>query len=98
MPHLLIRIKVSDYDKWKSSYDKGPAKAHRIATNSTGGHIFRDAEDNNKVTVLFEWGSMEDLQKYLGLMGTPETQRVVQEAGIIGPPEAVYIFGEAESV
>ncbi len=94
MATLMLRVKVSDFDKWKAAFDAG-ADAHRIARGSKGGKIFRDAQDPNMVSVILHWDSMANLQGFLEFMQSPEMQKIMAEGAVVGPPEAVYVFGDA---
>lgn len=94
MPYVLIRHKVEDYAKWKVGFDADADT--RKAGGSTGGHVFRDHDDPNMVSILLEMKDMASLQQMMQRMESDEMKKVMQEAGVLGPPEAVYVFGEAE--
>ena len=94
MPHVFIRQNIEDYTKWKAGFDKDSDV--RQAGGSTGAQVFRDADGSNTVSILIEFKDMESLQTLMGRMQTPEMQKLMAEAGVIGPPEVLYIFGDVE--
>ena len=52
MPHLLVRHKVSDFSKWKSSYD-----AHSPARKEAGlqeEHLLRNMDNPNEVILCLK--------------------------------------------
>ena len=93
MAALMIRIKVSDFDEWKAAYDAG-ADDHRVSRGSRGGKIFRDAEDPNMVSIVLHWDNMANLNGFLEFMQPPEMQKIMEEGAVVGPPEAIYVFGD----
>ena len=91
MPYLLLRHKVTDYEKWKSAFD-----AHcvtRQANGSRGGQLFRNASDPNEVVMLFEW----DLEQARQFSQSEELRAKMQEAGVLGPPD-FYFLEEIEQL
>ena len=78
MPYLLVRHKVTDYDKWKSAFD-----AHsltRQANGSRGGQLFRNASDPNEVIMLLEWDVLETARQFVQ---SEELREVMQRAGVV---------------
>jgi len=94
MPYAFIRQNVEDYTKWKAGFDNDIDV--RQAGGSIGAHVFRDADDANTVSVLVKFKDEESLQALMARMQTPEMQELMTEAGVILPPEAVYVFGGVE--
>lgn len=92
MPYLLLRHKVTDYDKWKSAFD-----AHsltRQANGSRGGQLFRNASDPNEVIMLLEWDVLETARQFVQ---SEELREVMQQAGVIGDP-TIYFLKDGEQV
>ncbi len=94
MPYAFIRQKIGDYAKWKNGFDNDSNA--RQAAGSIGSQIFRDADGSNTVSVLIKFKDMESLQALKDRMQTPEMQKLMADAGVIGAPEALYIFDGVE--
>jgi quinol monooxygenase YgiN len=94
MPYVFIRQKIGDYAKWKAGFDNDSDS--RKAGGSIGSQIFRDADGSNSVSILMKFKDMESLQAMKDRMQTPEMQKLMADAGVIGAPEALYIFDGVE--
>ena len=92
MPYIFVRQKIQDYTKWKAGFD-GDTQT-RQAGGAVGAQVFRDAEDPNVVSILVEMKDMASIQTMMQRLQTPEMQKLMAEAGVMGPPEALFIFGE----
>ncbi|MDD1742286.1 MAG: hypothetical protein LUQ47_03025 [Methanotrichaceae archaeon] len=92
MSHLLVRVRVEDYAKWKPVFDQ--ASAIRKAIGSKGGVLFRDADGSNEITILYEWDSLENAHKFAQ---SEDVRKVMQMAGVIGKPD-FYFLDEVEHV
>ena len=53
--------------------------------------IYRDANDPNKLTLIFKWDLLENAQKYAL---SPELKAAMEKAGVEGPPN-IYFLNEA---
>jgi heme-degrading monooxygenase HmoA len=92
MPYLLVRQKVTDYEKWKSAFD-----AHsltRQANGSRGGQLFRNASDPNELVVLLEWDVLERARQFAQ---SEELHEVMQRAGVVDHP-AISFLKDGEQV
>ena len=92
MPYLLVRHKVTDYEKWKSAFD-----AHSVtrqANGSRGGQLFRNASDPNEVIMLLEWDVLETARQFVQ---SEELREVMQQAGVIDDP-TIYFLKDGEQV
>jgi hypothetical protein len=94
MPYAFIRQNVEDYTKWKAGFDNDVDV--RQAGGSIGAQVFRDADGSNTVSILIEFKDVESLQAMMERMQTPEMQKLMADAGVMGAPEAVYTFSGAE--
>ncbi len=86
MPYLLVRQKVTDYEKWKSAFD-----AHsltRQANGSRGGQLFRNASDPNELIVLLEWDVLERARQFAQ---SEEWHEVLQRAGGVDHPTISFL-------
>jgi heme-degrading monooxygenase HmoA len=92
MPYLLVRHKVTDYEKWKSAFD-----AHsltRQANGSRGGQLFRNASDPNEVIMLLEWDVLETARQFVQ---SEDLREVMQRAGVVDDP-TIYFLKDGEQV
>lgn len=89
MAYMLVQHEVEDYETWKAVFD---SKADLRRTNGEqSAQIFHDADDPNKLTLLFEWDSLERARTYAR---NPELKAAMQEAGVRGAP-TIYFLNEA---
>lgn len=89
MPYAIqVRLKVKDYAKWKSEFDKEDTIAVRKAGGEKSYQIFRTADDPNTLVLLFEWDSLDNLQKYAQSEGLRE---LMQSSGVIDPGESYFL-------
>jgi quinol monooxygenase YgiN len=80
MPHLLVRQRISDFDRWKEVFDRlGPSRA---AASCRSTAVFRNREDSHEVVVLFEF---DDLARARRHMGSDELRRAWRDAGVPDP-------------
>ncbi len=86
MPYMMVKISVEDFAKWKDSFDR--LGSGRINAGSKGGYVFRNIDDQNQVVVILE---MEDLDRAREFLGSPQAQQAMQEAGVTGPPELLFL-------
>jgi hypothetical protein len=89
MPHILIRHKVADFQKWKPFYD-----AHRPVREKAGLkqiHLGRNVANPNEVVILFEGA---DLERAKAFAGSDDLKRTMQEAGVLGPPDVTFLTAE----
>lgn len=90
MPHLIIRHKIEDYDRWKPVFDEhGPTRAE---FGSTGYQLMRSADDPNELFMLFE---MRDLDRAKELVSSDDLREKMQDAGVAGQPD-FYFLEEVE--
>lgn len=86
MPHLLMQLKIKDFDAWKPVYDEHDAE--RVAHGQLSARVFQSADDPNSVVILQEWKDAEGFQKFY----TSDTFReAVQRAGVMGPPDRLVL-------
>lgn len=90
MSSMLIRHKIKDYDAWKPVYDSDAE--NRKAHGSKGGRLYRNANDPNEIVAVFEFGDLEEAQKFAG---SSELREKMQQAGVVDHPD-VYFLDEVE--
>lgn len=89
MANVLVKIRVENYDKWKSMFDK--FVDDRKSKGSKGVTIFRDAEDPNLVIILLKWDELNSARKFY----EPQiSKKIPQKGGVI--EEEIYFLNEIE--
>jgi heme-degrading monooxygenase HmoA len=91
MPHMLVRAKYEDYDRFRSVFDERAST--RKDHGSLGARVFRNASDPAEVVVLLEWS---DLAKAREFSQSDTLREGMQLAGVMGRPD-VYFLEEAGS-
>jgi heme-degrading monooxygenase HmoA len=92
MQHVLVRLKLEDFNRWKPVFDEFASL--RRASGSKGGRIFQKSDNPNEVVILFEW---DDLAKARRFYQSDELRQGMQRAGVSGPPDVQYL-NEVEKV
>ncbi len=90
MANILAKIRVENYEKWKTLFDKFADE--RKSKGSQGATIFRDAEDPNLVIVLFDWDNPNNAQKF---HESQVNQKIPQKGGVL-EEEEIHILSEVE--
>jgi hypothetical protein len=82
MVYIQVRQTTSNYDMWRPVFDGDDG--YRRSSGATGvSHVFRDVADPNTVTVIVEWDTAENANKFLN---DPHLRETMQKAGVIGAP------------
>ncbi len=89
MAHLMMKITVQDFGKWKPFFDANGER--RKAAGCRGALVLRSAENPNEITVITEWDSLENAKKFAA---TPPPKEVREKAGILSEPQ-MSAFGES---
>ena len=64
MAHLLIRVKVESYAKWRPGFD-GNAEARKEAGAIGDAQVFRSGDDPWEILVLMEWDELERARQFV---------------------------------
>jgi quinol monooxygenase YgiN len=86
MASMLVQHKVKDFAEWKNVYDS--VADLRASNGELSDQIYRDANDPNRLTVIFKWDSMANAQKYAN---SPELKAAMEKAGVDGPPNISFL-------
>jgi hypothetical protein len=79
---FLATTTFEDYDRFKQVFaTKGAEK--RREHGSKGALVFRDANEQDRVWVIFDW----DAEGWQSFVSDPEVPPVMQEAGHKGKPQ-----------
>jgi hypothetical protein len=86
MPFVLVRIRVSDYGKWKQVMEEHVAKRKELG--SKGTRIFRDSEHPDQIVCLTEWG---DFAKAREFMNWGDPGEIAARSSRTGSPEVCFL-------
>jgi len=86
MASILIQHKVKDYTAWKKVFDANAAM--RTAGGELSHQIYRDVNDPNQLTVINNWTSLADAEKFVQ---SPELKTAMAQAGVEGPPHITFL-------
>ncbi|MFQ5623387.1 MAG: putative quinol monooxygenase [Paracoccaceae bacterium] len=81
MPYMLVRHKVVDFVSWKKVFDE--VEPMRKEAGEKSAQLFRDADDPNMITAVFEWDSLDNAHNYAS---SPRLKSAMEKAGVVGPP------------
>jgi hypothetical protein len=79
--NLTIRLKVKDFNAWRTSYN-GHEK-DRAAAGITNGRVFRSPDNPNDVVILQD---VADVSKARTWLTSNEMKSVMEKSGVIGAP------------
>mgnify|MGYP001562318351 CR=1 FL=1 len=88
MVYILAHTKTKDYKEWRSVFNE--MSENRRSNGEKSARVFQSVQDPNDVTILFEWDSAENAQKY---MKSKELQDARERGGAIGDP-VVHILNQ----
>ena len=88
MASMLVQHKVKDFAEWKKVYDS--VADLRASNGELSDKLYRDANDPNRLTLIFKWDSLANAQKYAN---SPELKAAMKKAGVEGPP-SIYFLNE----
>lgn len=86
MIHVLVRHKVSDFNRWKTVFD-----SDLIARKHAGEisfRLFHNADDPHDIFLLSDWESANEARKF---MSSAQLRDRMQQAGVQGTPEVQYL-------
>lgn len=86
MASMLVQHNVKDFAEWKRVYDS--VADLRSSNGELSDHVYRDASDPNKLTVMFKWDSLANAEKY---SQSPELKAAMEKAGVEGPPNVSFL-------
>jgi len=87
MSHLIVRVTVQDFDRWKIVYDSNlPA---RQSAGLKELNLWRNADKSNEVILLFE---VSDIAKAKAYTLSPELKEKLKAGGVIGPADNLFLL------
>ena len=82
---VIVSLKVSDFDQWKTAFD-GHAPAREAAgINATA---YRNLDDDGNAVVI---GTASSKEVFIAFFTTPEMQEIQKAAGVMAPPEVQFL-------
>lgn len=87
---MVVTHEVEDFDRWQAAFDH--ALPTRRAVGEIASYILHNPNDQNVVTVWFEWDTMERAQSWAA---DPALANGMTAAGVISTP--VFSFRDIES-
>jgi hypothetical protein len=90
MTQILIRHKVNNYTEWKNVFDD--FADFRRTSGEKSYRILHPADNNNDLTLLFEWDSQKNAETFLE---SSELKTAMERAGVAEEP-MIQFFKKAE--
>jgi hypothetical protein len=82
---LMVSIKVEDFAKWKTAYDAAEQMRTNMGIKIKG--IYQSVDDENSVTLISEYPSIEVARK---ILADPQWEENQKRAGVIGGFETKF--------
>jgi heme-degrading monooxygenase HmoA len=83
---MFIRGNVQDYKTWKSVFDSKNDLRRRYGQQSH--QILRPENGSNEVDILFVWDDLDNARRFAS---SAELKETMQEAGVVGKPEILFL-------
>ncbi len=90
---VLVRHPVADWDAWKQGFDDH--ESARKDAGMLGHHLNRGRDDPNMISIYL---ATSDLEKAKAFSSSDELREVMQDVGVTGPPEFLWMTPYRESV
>jgi hypothetical protein len=81
MAKIFLQHPVADYDKWRTAFDEDAPRRGSAGLSSV--RVLRDTDDPSSVWLVADG----DRATVEGMLQDPELGKVMQEAGVTGPPQ-----------
>lgn len=86
MASLLVQHTVKDYAAWKKVFDE--TASLRKSGGAISSKVYRDANNPSRVTVLNQWDSVANAQKFAT---SPELKAAMEKGGVVGAPTVTFL-------
>ena len=86
MTHVLVQHKVNDYASWKVVFDEHAE--FRRSAGEKACRIFHSGTDPNDLTMLMEWDSVRNAEKFFA---SSKLKSAMQEAGVAEEPRIQFL-------
>ena len=82
---VIVSLKVSDFDQWKTAFDGHAAAREAAGINATA---YRNLDDEGNAIAI---GTASSREAFIAFFTAPEMQQVQKEAGVMAPPEVKFL-------
>lgn len=86
MSQVLVKHRVNSYEDWKTAFDNFASA--RKSSGEKSFRILHTEDDPNDLTLLFEWDTKENAEKF---MASPELKSAMQDGGVAGAPQILFL-------
>jgi hypothetical protein len=86
MGMMIIRHKVSDYDKWRPEFDSHSAMQKGAGLSNP--RVLRSADDKNEIVIIFD---AADTKKAKDFATSSNLKDVMTKAGVIDVPTMYFL-------
>lgn len=86
MAKLLVHHKVQDYSAWRKIFDEDDDR--RREYGSTGFQVLKSAGDQNDLTIIMDWPSVEAAKAFAASDALKEKMK---DAGVVSQPEMAFL-------
>ncbi len=83
MVTTILSHEVKNFEEWKKEFDAGASLRQQAGVKIYG--VYNSVDNANHVTIIAEFPSAESVQ---GFLSNPELKAGMEQAGVIGTPEA----------
>jgi quinol monooxygenase YgiN len=86
MASMMVQHSVKDFSAWKKVFDSFAPT--RKSFGELSAQLYHDAQNPNKLTLLFGWNSIANAQKFAQ---SPELRAAMEKAGVDGAPTVSFL-------
>src|SRR5207342_1500867 len=90
---MVLQLAVGDFDTWKAVFDAH--EGDRQAAGILGHHVNRGEDDPNAIALYLAVG---DVDRAKAFYQSDELRAIMQEAGVLGPPEELWLTPAREAI
>ena len=84
---VIVSLKVSDFDQWKTAFDGHAAAREAAGINATA---YRNLDDEGNAVAI---GTASSKEAFIAFFTTPAMQQVQKAAGVMAPPDVKFLEG-----
>lgn len=82
MYRVFVRHSVEDFEKWHAGYRE--YYPLQVELEMCGDAVHHDIEDGNRMTVVHDFATMDQVKRYMSL---PNLKELMDKIGVKGEPE-----------
>jgi len=88
MAYMLVRIRLHDFDQWKSVWEEPQEIEIRRAYGCTEERIFRGTDSPSEAVILMKWGDLEEAKEF-GI--SSELRQAMNRSGGADTPDVLFM-------